>query len=331
MTALPFFSIVIPLYNKGPHVARAIDSVLHQTCGDFELLVINDASTDSGLDELGRFTDPRIRVYRREKPGVGGYAARNLGIQHSIAPWVAFLDADDSWDARHLSNMRRLSERFPAADLLACGWNLIDAHQSRPDPYYQARQARGPHIVSTRDYLREILNGRPPIWTSAAVIRKRALDQCGGFPEDMCERGGDTVLWIKLVLQDRELAWLPYLGANYFMNSVNRVSRSVPSSMYDSGPVRYIADYLEKHPADPHRAALLRARSQYICWNFQMRLLHGGVSLPEVLSVRRHASLASFLLMLLAFAVPSSFRSSCWRCFHALKGYGCRTARRLLR
>lgn len=331
MTSLPFFSVVVPLHNKGPHVARAIASVLQQTDRDFELLIIDDASTDGGLDEVGRFSDPRLRVIRREKPGPGGYAARNLGIQHSTAPWVAFLDADDSWDDRHLSNMRLLSERYPAADLLACGWNLIDADQSRPDPYYQAHHARGPHIVSRQEYLRNLQRGRPPIWTSAAVTRKSALDQCGGFPEGGCERGEDTALWIKFVLQNRELAWLPYLGASYFRNSVNRVSRSVPSSMYDSGPVRYIAEYLETSPDDPHRAELLSARNQYIYWNFQARLLYAGASFQEVLSVRRHVSLPSFLLILLAFAVPPPFRSRGWKCFHALKESGCKTARRLLR
>ena len=330
MIAPPLFSVVIPLYNKGPHVARAIDSVLRQTFRDFELLVINDASTDSGLAEIGQFTDPRIRVFRRGKPGPGGYAARNLGIQHAQAPWVAFLDADDSWEDRHLSNMQLLSERFPTADLLACGWNLIDANKSSPDNYYQINHTRGPHIVSRQEYLREIQRGRPPIWTSAAVIRKCMLNQYGGFPEDMCERGGDTVLWIKLILQHRELAWLPYIGANYFRNSVNRISQAVPSSMYDSGPVRYIADYLKASPSDPHRTQLLSARSKYIFWNFQMRLLYGRVSRQEVLSVRRYASLPSFLLILLALVIPPPLRASCWKCFHALKEFGGRTARRLL-
>ena len=93
-------SVVIPLYNKGPHIARSINSVRSQTFQDFELIIVNDASTDNSLGEVARFKDPRINLYHREKPGPGDYAARNLGIEKAKAEWIAFLDADDEWMPR---------------------------------------------------------------------------------------------------------------------------------------------------------------------------------------------------------------------------------------
>lgn len=71
----PFFSIIIPVYNKGPHIQRSISSVLNQTFQNFELILINDASTDNSLEEMQKFTDPRIRILYRSEPGSGGYAA----------------------------------------------------------------------------------------------------------------------------------------------------------------------------------------------------------------------------------------------------------------
>ena len=118
---VPFFTAVIPVYNKGPHVARAIKSVLDQTFQDFELVLVNDASTDNSLAEMKRFADPRIRILHRDSPGTGGYAARNLGIGEAKAEWVAFLDADDEWYPKHLERMKEIIAKFPDVKFFNCG------------------------------------------------------------------------------------------------------------------------------------------------------------------------------------------------------------------
>jgi len=81
MQNIPFFSVVIPIYNKGPHIHRSISSVINQTFQNFELILVNDASTDNSLEEIQKFTDEHIRLFQRTQPGPGGYAARNLGIE----------------------------------------------------------------------------------------------------------------------------------------------------------------------------------------------------------------------------------------------------------
>ena len=90
-----FFSVIIPVGNKAPHLDRSINSVLNQSFKDFELILIDDATTDGSAAKLAGFTDYRIRLLKRSQPGPGGYAARNLGIKESRTNWIAFLDADD--------------------------------------------------------------------------------------------------------------------------------------------------------------------------------------------------------------------------------------------
>src|SRR5688572_23500515 len=89
-------SVVIPAYNRAARIADSIKSVLAQTFQDFEIIVVDDGSTDGTAEAASTFGDPRIRVVRHSL-NRGGSAARNSGIQSAAAPYVAFLDSDDEW------------------------------------------------------------------------------------------------------------------------------------------------------------------------------------------------------------------------------------------
>ena len=93
-------SVIIPLYNKEDYISRAIDSVLRQTFKDFELIIVNDGSTDQGPGIARNFHDRRIRVIDQQNSGEG--AARNRGVAEARAELVAFLDADDEWESSFL-------------------------------------------------------------------------------------------------------------------------------------------------------------------------------------------------------------------------------------
>lgn len=90
------FSIVIPLYNKEKSITTTINSVLNQTCGDFELIIVNDGSTDTSLEIVQSIKDERIRIINQKNGGVS--SARNQGIIEAKFDWIAFLDADDLWE-----------------------------------------------------------------------------------------------------------------------------------------------------------------------------------------------------------------------------------------
>lgn len=88
-------SVVIPLYNKDKQIAKTLYSVLKQTYPNFEVIVVNDGSTDNSLSEVSKISDSRIRLICQENKGVS--AARNRGIQEAKSDYIAFLDADDEW------------------------------------------------------------------------------------------------------------------------------------------------------------------------------------------------------------------------------------------
>src|SRR5690606_11857402 len=105
------FSIVIPLYNKEQSVTNTLQSVLNQTYTEFEVVIVNDGSTDNSVEKVEAFNDPRIRLIHQANAGVS--AARNKGIEEAKFEWIAFLDADDLWMENHLSTLRNMIETYP--------------------------------------------------------------------------------------------------------------------------------------------------------------------------------------------------------------------------
>jgi len=131
-------SVVIPLYNKARHISRALDSVLGQTHQDYEVVVVNDGSTDGSEDIVRRYSDPRIRmVFREHVDSGGGHAARNLGIAESRADLIAFLDADDEWLPEHLATIVRLSEKYPECGAYASAYEVVDRQHRRRRPEFR--------------------------------------------------------------------------------------------------------------------------------------------------------------------------------------------------
>src|SRR3569832_1411270 len=104
----PFFSVVIPVYNRADVLGEALTSVLAQGEQDFEIVVADDGSKDNPAAVIDRLGDPRIRIVRQENRGGG--AARNLGIDNALGRFIAFLDSDDVFLPTHLAVMRRLLE-----------------------------------------------------------------------------------------------------------------------------------------------------------------------------------------------------------------------------
>src|SRR5437879_4321228 len=120
MPARPLFSVIVPLYNKADYIVSAIRSVQAQSWTDFELIIVDDGSTDDSADHVMRFTsDPRLRLIRQPNRGVG--AARNRGMTDARGELFALLDADDEWLPSHLGNLNALAQRFGTAGIVADG------------------------------------------------------------------------------------------------------------------------------------------------------------------------------------------------------------------
>jgi glycosyltransferase involved in cell wall biosynthesis len=121
---MPVISVVIPVYNGELTIKSTIESVLTQTFNDFELIVINDGSTDSTLDILGRFQDSRIKVY--SYPNAGLSASRNRGIDQASGDYISFLDADDLWTADKLEAQLNVLRKEPGVSVAYSWTDFID-------------------------------------------------------------------------------------------------------------------------------------------------------------------------------------------------------------
>ncbi|MFW6005770.1 MAG: glycosyltransferase family 2 protein [Desulfonatronovibrionaceae bacterium] len=177
----PFFSVIMPVHNKAGHLGRALDSVLNQGFEDFELIIIDDASTDKSPEFIRRVRDARVRKYRRMVPGPGGYAARNLGISLARAGWIAFLDADDEWLEHHLHLVHEYLAAHPESDALATGFYLARGQEWIKDSYTRTSpEAPGAYVLDT--YLQARLKGLELISTNTIVLKKKWLENVRFFP-----------------------------------------------------------------------------------------------------------------------------------------------------
>ena len=166
------FSVIVPLYNKRSTVATAVESVLDQSFADFELIVVDDGSTDSGPSTLEGFEDPRLRLISQDNRGAG--AARNAGAAAASHDWIAFLDADDLWFADHLAELDRIRSAFPDAGLIGTSFRL-----DFPDRHDANVRREGQ--IELIDYFEAVASGRSVLCTSSCAARREVWRESGGF------------------------------------------------------------------------------------------------------------------------------------------------------
>jgi glycosyltransferase involved in cell wall biosynthesis len=187
-----FFSVVVPLYNKARHIENTIKSVLDQTFTDFEIIIINDDSTDESEAIVRRFTDKRIQIFHQKNQGVS--VARNLGIEKSKGKLIAFLDADDYWFPNHLEELASLYHNFPNCGIYCSRYKIKTAKNHFQIPSYYGVEQSFHGIV--KDYFASNMPFRIT-WTSSLAIPKEILESCGGFTPGVTN-GQDLELWTKI-------------------------------------------------------------------------------------------------------------------------------------
>ncbi|WP_394752639.1 glycosyltransferase family 2 protein [Crenothrix sp.] len=190
----PRISIVMPLYNKAATVAQSIASVLDQTVSNWELVVVDDGSTDEGIAVVSALQDPRIRLVLQVNAGVS--AARNKGIAESRTDLIAFLDADDVWLPTFLESILALQKDFPQAQWFATSYFIQEPNGSSSQARFN-NSAAGFSRGVLKDYFNVAIQSEPPVWTSAVAVNKGAIVQIGGFPVGVAS-GEDLLTWARL-------------------------------------------------------------------------------------------------------------------------------------
>lgn len=218
-------SVVIPLYNKQQSAARAIRSVLEQTYQDFELIVIDDGSTDGSLQVARSFTDPRLVVLTQQNEGVA--SARNRGVRAAKGNYVSFLDADDEYAADFLTQILQLIRLNHNAALFACRYKEVD---ELGQPFLGRCDLPDNFCGEVEDFFAHYQGSRSLICSSNICARRDLIISVGGFPDG--ERiGEDIYLWLRLALQG-PVMFSGRILSTVYRNAENRTissgSRVVP-------------------------------------------------------------------------------------------------------
>ena len=193
----PFFSVVIPLYNKEKNIERTISSVLSQTFSDYEIIVVDDGSTDNGPGLVRSKFGSQVRLVEKANGGVS--SARNLGIKKSEGQWIALLDADDYWREGFLMLIRQMINDFPGCVLYGTSYDVISGQTLSRRSLPLASDFRG--VVN--DYW-ELAKKSLLFWSSAVVFDKYVATQIGGFDTDLT-MGEDLDFWIRMNLQGKSV------------------------------------------------------------------------------------------------------------------------------
>ncbi len=198
MPGRPRVSIVIPLFNKRATVLRTMESVLAQSLGDFEVLVIDDGSQDGGAELLKEhYSDPRIQIYTQENAGPG--AARNHGLRVARGDFVTFLDADDTWKPELLEKAVETLISHPECGAFTSAYYLYPQGLDRWKELREAGFVEGVWQISPNIPPRELRSCLNAFHSCTAVYRKDALDAFDGFYEHHCTLGEDVYLWIQVL------------------------------------------------------------------------------------------------------------------------------------
>lgn len=216
MVSAASISVVVPLFNKGNCIGRAIRSVLDQTVPCKEILVVDDGSTDGGHRVVEGIEDRRIRLFRQENQGPS--AARNKGIEEARGELVAFLDADDEWKPWFLESILNLWATYAEAGAYATAYEIREPDGSvRIPSFREIPPAPWEGIIP--NFFRSAIRNRP-VWTSAVVIRREVFDTIGRFV--LCRGvGEDAELWGRIALR-YPIAFSWRIGAVYHMEAENR-------------------------------------------------------------------------------------------------------------
>ena len=191
---MAIISIIIPLFNKELFIKQTLLSVLNQTFSEFEIIIINDGSTDKSVTIINDIDDERITLYTTKNKGVSH--ARNYGISKANTDLIALLDADDLWEPNHLENLHTLYTNFPHCGLYATNYHKQFFNGKKIKTHFNGVSKH--HFGIIEDYF-SASTSDSIAWSSAVMIPKKIFQELGGFDEEM-RSGQDTDLWIRIAL-----------------------------------------------------------------------------------------------------------------------------------
>lgn len=229
---MPFFSVLIPLYNKENFVQRTLKSLLEQKFKDFEIIIVNDGSTDKSLEIVKSLKTEKINLLNQQNQGVA--AARNNGVEVSKGKWIAFLDADDIWKPEHLQELKNCIDELPKAELVSNAYKIKLERSFIKTPVYSKNLSEGINYID--NYL-EYSFIDPLFWTSSIAVKKEIFEALEGFDEDL-KTGEDLDFMIRFS-QKYKIGYNPTHTITY-----NRITEN---NLSDAHTLLEKKKYIDKH------------------------------------------------------------------------------------
>lgn len=192
---MSFFSVIIPLYNKEDYILNTIKTIINQSFTDFEIIVVNDGSTDNGLEIVKEITDKRIKIINQKNQGLSG--ARNIGIKNAATDYITFIDADDFWTEHHLYQLYNLIQLYPNKGMYASGYAFKKSEKVLHRATFNGLPKNFKGIVP--NFFKHSLQNCIAL-TDSICIPKFVFDDIGYYdPEIFSEQ--DTDLYIRIALK----------------------------------------------------------------------------------------------------------------------------------
>lgn len=232
------FSVIIPLYNKAPYITKAIQSVLNQTFSDYELIIIDDGSTDGGgeiAESILKNTSISFQVIIQANQGVS--MARNNGVKVANFEYIAFLDADDWWEPTFLEEMNQLRLNYPNAGIWASSYFIVKNGRRRIAPIGVSSDFVQGEIDYFKVYAKTLTM---PVWTGAVVLPKSVINATGGFKQSL-KLGEDFDLWVRIV-QSHSVVLLNKPLSNYNQD-VDVKNRAIGEKLYEPSEHMLFTEY----------------------------------------------------------------------------------------
>ena len=211
------FSIVIPLYNKANHIEDAIRSLMRQSFDRFEIIVVDNNSSDDGLAIVEKMDEPRIVVVEEKNQGVS--YARNRGVSLAKYHWICFLDADDTWEKDQLLNFNHAISKHTEILVFANNYKIVDA-KGRERKCERNNSHYDHQIYNKPCFFHDYNHGDMPVNMNSVCMHKDVFQKIGGFSNEL-KNGEDTLFWMKIFLRNK-IYFTDYVGSTYHLKASNR-------------------------------------------------------------------------------------------------------------
>lgn len=248
------FSVIIPLYNKAPYVAKAIGSVLAQSFTDYELIIVDDGSKDNSFSLALKAIEgsSNCHIYKQENAGVS--VARNNGVALSQGEYLCFLDADDWWAPTFLEEMSNLIEEFPDAGIYGTGYTIVNEtkRKTRVSPIGVEPGFEKGYINYCQVYAKTLAM---PLTSISVAIPRSVFDEMKGFPKGI-KMGEDFLVWIRIALKYKTAFLNKPLA--YYNQDVDAANRGVGRLHKPADHMLWNVDFLaEEEKTNPDYKLLI--------------------------------------------------------------------------